>query len=106
MRSHRIITTTLIAGAVLTATALPAAASHTHVRAVGNDGQCVVLAEGSGEADVQLPGYDDPDFAENRRHPLHVKVHLGEAGTRHGEHVVWVQGSEGDTANCTSYVNR
>ncbi len=104
MRSHRRTVTVLIAGAVLTATALPAAADHTHVRAVGNDGQCVVLAEGSGEADVQLPGHDD--FAENRRHPLHVKVHLGAAGMRDGEPVVWVQGSPGDTANCTSYVNR
>lgn len=104
MRLHRIITTVLIAGAVFTATALPAAASHTHVRAVGTEGGCVVLAEGSGEADVQLPGYDG--FTENRRHPLHVKVHLGVAGVRDGAPVVWVKGSEGDTNNCTSYVNR
>jgi hypothetical protein len=104
MRSNRITTTVLIAGAVLTSTALPAAADHAHVRAVGNDGRCVVLAEGSGEAHVQLPGYDH--YPENRQHPLHVKVHLGAAGMRHGEPVVWVKGSADDTANCTSYVNR
>lgn len=103
MRTQRITATVLFAGALLAATALPASADHTHVRAVGNDGRCVVLAEGSGEADVQLPGYDH--LPENRRHPLHVKVHLGAAGMRQGEHVVWVKGTADDTANCTSYVN-
>jgi hypothetical protein len=81
----------------------PAAADHTHVRQVGN-GACVVLAEGSGEAGVQLPHQED--HAEDRRHPLHVKVHLGAAGTRGGDEVVWVKGSEGDLANCARYVNR
>jgi hypothetical protein len=81
----------------------PAAADHTHVRQVGN-GACVVLAEGSGEADVQLPHQEG--YTADRRHPLHVKVHLGAAGTRGGDEVVWVKGSAGDLANCARYVNR
>jgi hypothetical protein len=103
MKLHRIAATALLSGTALVLSALPASADHTHVRAVGGDGRCVILAEGSGEAYVQLPGYDH--LPENRRHPLHVKVHLGEAGTRDGEPVVWVKGSPEDAANCTSYVN-
>ncbi len=82
--------------------ALPASASHTHVRMTGN-GACVILAANGGEHDVQLPHAEE--FAENRRHPLHVNVHLGEPGSRRGEAVVWVQGSAGDLANCDGYVN-
>lgn len=99
MRALRI---SILAIAILAATAVPAAATHTHVRMTGN-GSCVVLAANGGEHDVQLPHADA--FAENRRHPLHVKVHLGEPGERHGETVVWVQGSEGDRINCDGYVN-
>ncbi len=95
-------TTALLATGMLLATASPAAATHTHVRQTGN-GACVLLAAGSGEATVQLPHADE--FSEDRRHPLHVKVHLGEAGTRGGEAVVWVLGSAGDLANCDGYVN-
>lgn len=92
----------IIAAGALLATASPAAATHTHVRLTGN-GQCVLLADGAGEASVQLPFADG--FAEDRRHPLHVLVHLGTAGTRQGEPVVWVLGSAGDLANCEGYVN-
>lgn len=92
---------TLAAG-LLVASASPALATHTHVRLTGN-GSCVLLAADSGEDQVQLPYADE--FAETRRHPLHVNVHLGEAGTRQGEAVVWVLGSEGDLANCDGYVN-
>jgi hypothetical protein len=102
MRPRRALSLTLVTGALLATSALPASASHTHVRLLGN-GQCVVLAADSGEAAVQLPHADE--FAPDRRHPLHVNVHLGTAGMRQGEHVVWVQGSPGDLANCDGYVN-
>lgn len=87
---------------VWVSTAAPALADHTHVRMTGN-GSCVILAQNGGERFVQLPHADD--FAANRRHPLHVNVHLGEPGMRDGEHVIWVQGSAGDLANCGGYVN-
>jgi hypothetical protein len=92
----------MLAAFVFVAAALPASATHTHVRMTGN-GACVILAANGGEHDVQLPHADG--FAENRRHPLHVNVHLGEPGSRRGETVVWVQGSAGDLANCVGYVN-
>lgn len=99
MRASRI---GLLAAVVLIGSAMPASATHTHVRMTGN-GACVVLAGGGGESAVQLPHADE--FAENRRHPLHVNVHLGEPGTRKGESVVWVKGSDADRANCVGYVN-
>ncbi len=98
----RALRTVALAAILVVASAAPALASHTHVRMTGN-GSCVVLAAHGGEHDVQLPHAEE--FAENRRHPLHVNVHLGQAGTRQGEAVVWVQGSPGDLANCAGYVN-
>lgn len=59
--------------------AAPAMASHTHVRMTGN-GSCVILAANGHEHDVQLPHAGE--FAPDRRHPLHVNVHLGNPGTR------------------------
>ena len=97
----RVLRVGLVAMAVLMGSALPASATHTHVRMTGN-GSCVILAANGGERDVQLPHADA--FAENRRHPLHVNVHLGEPGVVQGETVVWVQGSAGDLANCNGYV--
>ncbi|MDF1597806.1 MAG: hypothetical protein P1T08_17135 [Acidimicrobiia bacterium] len=85
----------------MVALALPAAATHTHVRLTGN-GSCVVLAANGRENAVQLPHADGLD---TRRHPLHVNVHLGAPGTRQGETVVWVQGTPGDLGNCGGYVN-
>jgi hypothetical protein len=41
-------------------------------------GGCVLLAQSGGEKNVQLPFA--ADLPENRRHPLHVLVHTGEAG--------------------------
>jgi hypothetical protein len=38
----------------------------------------VLLAPDGGEKYVQLPYAED--FAANRQHPLHVKVHLGQPG--------------------------
>jgi hypothetical protein len=92
----------MLAIAMLAGAALPAAATHTHVRMTGN-GSCVILAPNGGENGVQLPHADE--FAQNRRHPLHVNVHLGEPGTRNGEAVVWVRGSAGDLEHCDGYVN-
>jgi hypothetical protein len=42
----------------------------------------VLLAQNGGEKDVILPNTTGP---ENRRHPLHVNVHLGEPGA--GGHI-------------------
>lgn len=102
MRRRRFTAISLIMGMALLGTALPATASHTHVRLLGN-GQCVIIAADSGEAAVELP--DTDEFAPDRRHPLHVKVHLGSPGMRQGEPVVWVQGSAGDLENCSGYTN-
>jgi hypothetical protein len=69
---------------------------------LGN-GQCVILAANGNDRYVQLPQADE--FDANRRHPLHVNVHLGEPGMRQGEDVIWVKDSPGDLANCRGYVN-
>jgi hypothetical protein len=53
-----------------------ASATHTHSKLTGN-GSCVLLAQNGGEKDVTLPHADGPD---NRRHPLHLNVHLGTPG--------------------------
>jgi hypothetical protein len=92
----------VMAAVWLVAMATPAVADHTHVRLIGN-GSWVVLAANGAEKYVSLPHADE--FPENRRHPLHVNVHLGQAGTRQGQEVVWVLGSPGDLANCDGYVN-
>lgn len=100
MRAIKIV---LIVVLLTGALALPATANHTHVMMTGN-GQCVVLAADGGEKYVSLP--HATAHPENRRHPLHVNVHLGEPGTRQGATVIWVMGSAGDLANCDGYVNR
>lgn len=98
----RALTTMSLAALLVLMAAVPAWATHTHVRATGN-GACVVLGGQGHEAEVELPHADS--FDETRRHPLHVNVHLGEPGSRDGEAVVWVQGSAGDLGNCEGYVN-
>ena len=93
----------LVIGVLVWASSASAAlADHTHVMSTGN-GNCVILAANGGENEVHLPHAGG--FAENRQHPLHVNVHLGEPGTRQGATVMWVQGSAGDLANCAGYVN-
>lgn len=87
---------------VWVAAAAPALATHTHVMMTGN-GSRVILAANGGEKDVWLP--PAVEGAETRRHPLHINVHQGEPGTRHGDPVIWVQDSTGDLANCAGYVN-
>lgn len=61
-------------------------AEHTHVRVIGN-GQCVVIAEDSGEQSVTLPDVvfdNNPNVdispSSGRNHPLHVLVHQGKPG--------------------------
>jgi hypothetical protein len=102
MSGTRTTITLALTGLLVLAGAGAAQADHTHVRVLGN-GQCVVLAANGGEQDVELPHADD--FVEGRRHPLHVNVHLGEAGTRQGEGVVFVRGTAADLAHCDGYVN-
>ena len=92
----------IVATMILLLGAIPASATHTHVRATGY-GACVVLGGNGAEDTVQLPQADESP--ETRQHPLHVNVHLGKAGERRGEAVVWVLGSAGDVANCDGYVN-
>lgn len=70
------------AAALLVAGAMPAQADHVHFRVLG-DGECVLLAPDGGEKYVQLPTADE--FPENRQHPLHVNVHLGQPGTVSGD---------------------
>lgn len=85
-------------------------ASHTHVKVVGNGG-CVVLAEGAGEENVELPQavFDnnpnvDVDATTGRSHPLHVLVHLGVAGENNQ---LYVYGTPAADAACADYyVNR
>jgi hypothetical protein len=68
-----------------------ATASHTHSLQTGN-GSCVLLARNGGEKNVTLPHATGPD---NRRHPLHVNVHLGEPGA--GGHIeIGVAGTPSD----------
>lgn len=102
MNVKRVVASLLLALLVMSGMAGPAAADHLHVLLLGN-GQCVILAEHGAERFVQLPHADD--FDANRRHPLHVNVHLGEPGTRHDAQVIWVKGSQGDLDNCDGYIN-
>jgi hypothetical protein len=81
-----------------------ASATHTHSKATGN-GSCVLLAQNGGEKNVILP---HATGAENRRHPLHVNVHLGEPGA--GGHIeIGVAGMPSDPCydggNAIDYLN-
>ena len=85
-RPMRPIAAVLGTAALLTLAAAPVAASHTHVMSLGN-GQCVLLAYEAGEESVVLPlsvfeRNPNVDIAPTagRMHPLHVLVHLGQAG--------------------------
>ncbi len=76
-----------------------ASAGHTHSMTTGNE-SCVLLAQNGGEEDVTLPHADG--YALDRRHPLHVNVHLGAPG-RTGE--IGVQGTATDPCLGGDYVN-
>ena len=82
----RLVRPAIGAGLLLALAVTPALASHTHVMSLGN-GQCVFLAEEAGEESVVLPlsvfeHNPNVDIAATagRMHPLHVLVHLGQAG--------------------------
>lgn len=82
----RLVRPAIGAGLLLALAVTPALASHTHVMSLGN-GQCVLLAEEAGEESVVLPlsvfeHNPNVDIAATagRMHPLHVLVHLGQAG--------------------------
>ncbi len=103
MLIKRALAVASLSGLLVAGAAGTAQADHTHVMKLGN-GQCVILAANGGEKYVQLPHHEN--LPENRRHPLHVNVHLGEAGERQGETVIWVQGSPAGNAACAEgYVN-
>ena len=96
-------------GGVVVAMSPSASADHTHAMVVGNE-MCVVLAEGAGEESVVLPVFvfeNNPNVdiapTDGRMHPLHVLVHLGQAG----EHVaLFVYGTAAADAACAAgYVN-
>ena len=91
---------------VLAAAAVPgvASADHLHSKEVGN-GNCVVLAQNGGENLVVLPDQNPhiTDQPENRRHPLHVLVHLGEPGENFS---IGVLGTASDPCiACGEYLN-
>lgn len=106
----RAVAVAVVAGGFVAAMSGPAFADHTHAKVVGN-GQCVVLAEGAGEESVVLPlavfeNNPNVDIAPtaNRMHPLHVLVHLGQAGEHNA---LFVYGTPAEAAACAAgYVNR
>jgi hypothetical protein len=96
---------------LLLASAGAASATHTHVKVVGNGG-CVVMAEGAGEANVDLPSAvftHNPHAAglpqtDGRTHPLHVLVHQGVPGENNE---LYVHGTDPAKQACAgNYVNR
>lgn len=96
---------------LLLAASGPAAADHTHVKVVGSGG-CVVMAEGAGEEEMELPDavFDNNPHAadipqtDGRTHPLHVLVHQGVPGE---QNKLYVLGSDAEKAACDGeYVNR
>lgn len=97
--AKKMIAAALVAGSMGTFGAGAASAGHIHSMTTGND-SCVLLAQNGGEKDVTLPHADD--FPDNRRHPLHVNVHLGAPG-RSGE--IGVQGTSSDPCLGGEYVN-
>jgi hypothetical protein len=79
-----------------------ASADHVHSKQVGN-GSCVLLAQNSGEGEVDLPFATDDQVAANRAHPLHLLVHLGQPGDNFA---IGVAGTASDPCNDTGdYVN-
>jgi hypothetical protein len=72
---------TALVATLVALTAGTASADHVHSVRVGN-GACVLLAQSSGEGEVDLPFATDAQVAANRAHPLHLLVHLGRPGQR------------------------
>lgn len=74
---RKLATTLALTAAIAATTALPAFATHTHVRHVGQGDDCVIVAANGGEGTVSLP-FADEVYPEGKRHPMHVLVHMGE----------------------------
>ena len=107
----------ILAGAMLFGWAGTALADHTHVMTLPN-GNCVILAQNGNEKYLVLPSVlfannpnVDADEAAgglenlpmNRRHPLHVLVHLGVPGA---DGDIAVMGSAADPCAASgNYVN-
>ena len=72
----RTAATALIAGTVPAVGAATAHADHIHSVQTGN-GACVLLAQGGGESEVDLPFATQAQVDANRAHPIHLLVHLG-----------------------------
>jgi hypothetical protein len=107
----KVVAASAASALLLLAASGPAAADHTHVKVVGNGG-CVVIAEGAGEEEVELPDavFDHNPHAadipqtDGRTHPLHVLVHQGVPGDNND---IYVLGSDAEEAACDGeYVNR
>jgi hypothetical protein len=79
MQVRKLIAGAAAGAAIFVLAEAPAGATHVHSRQVGN-GRCVLMAQKGGEKNVQLPFATE--HAANRRHPLHVLVHLGRPGER------------------------
>ena len=96
----KLIVGTFVAVSGILAGAGVAGASHVHSLETGS-GSCVLLAQDGGEKQVKLPFATG---AENRLHPLHVLVHLGEPGM--GGHItIGVAGTASDPCLGGDYVN-
>jgi hypothetical protein len=114
---RRVFVAGTVAGLMLLAGASTASADHTHVLILPN-GRCAILAAEGNEKYLILPSVlfannpnvDADDAAGgleglplNRRHPLHVLVHLGVPGA---DGDVVVMGSPQDPCAATgNYVN-
>jgi hypothetical protein len=107
----RKLTLSAVAALAISAVAVvPAFATHTHAKLVGN-GHCVVIAENAGEENVALPASvfdNNPNVdiapAPDRSHPLHVLVHQGTPGSQNS---IQVYGTPAADAMCfNGYVNR
>ena len=98
MRTTKVMSAAAVVVSVLAVGGGTAYADHVHSVETGN-GSCVLLAENGGEKYVNLPFATGP---ENRQHPLHVLVHLGEPG----QHIViGVAGTASDPCLGGDYVN-
>ncbi|HEX6261674.1 MAG TPA: hypothetical protein VF097_02375 [Actinomycetota bacterium] len=79
---RRMLVASIVAAFVVGASGI-AQADHTHVRILPT-GDCVILAADGNEKYVVLPDENphvDAGLPENRKHPLHVLVHLGQPGS-------------------------
>jgi hypothetical protein len=114
MKNNKTVRSAVPAAALLALLLLgiagPAQADHTHVKVVGNGG-CIVIAEDSGESEVDLPsavfaGNPNVDIPESdgATHPLHLLVHRGVPGDHLSLYVL--ESDPARTACPAGFVNR